>query len=177
MERGVLTSEAVVICKKSGSQVVIVPSAEAVSALAESGFKCPCGTPINEEKVDTAFSISDIGRQLLDGNHWFTILLIVHLVSFGVRLEDILVDQVSGGDEMDCIAAVEGFVVLFELKAKEFNLGNAYSSGVKIGIIEPDYPVIVTTHHVGADAREHFSKSRRSRGSVLLAQELALNLM
>lgn len=160
---GILLPETVVICKKSGSQVVVVPELTAIDTFAQAGFRCPCGNAINQEKVDVAYSISDNGNQLLDGNHWFTVLLIEHLLNFGVPLEDILIDQVSGGDEMDCIASIEGETVLFELKAKEFNLGNAYSFGAKIGILEPDYPVIITTEHVGADAREHFARARRRR--------------
>jgi hypothetical protein len=71
----------------------------------------------------------------------------------------ILVEQMVGTDEIDCLAKISGELVLFELKDKEFNLGSAYSFGAKIGIIKPRYPVIVTSEHVGNDAKEHFIRA------------------
>jgi hypothetical protein len=158
---GIVTAETVVICKKTNAQVSRVPDQSVLVTLAREGLRCACGNTITDEKVDTAVSISDRGQWLLDGSHWFTLLLINGLVEFGVPLDRILVDQVSGGDEMDCIADVGGEIVLFELKDKEFNLGNAYSFGAKIGIIEPEHAVIVTTQYIGNDAKEHFARSRR----------------
>jgi hypothetical protein len=64
---------------------------------------------------------------------------------------------------MDCIADVSGELAFFELKDKEFNLGSAYSFGAKIGIVRPQHPVVVTTEHVGGDAKEHFERAREPR--------------
>jgi len=159
--RGIIAAETVVICKKTNAQVSRVPSPSTLASFAKEGLKCACGNSISDERVDTALSVSERGQWLLDGSHWFTILLIDGLTKLGVPLERILVDQVTGGDELDCIADISAEITLFELKDKEFNLGNAYSFGAKIGIIEPDHPVIVTTEHVGNDAKEHFARSRR----------------
>jgi hypothetical protein len=138
---------------------------------AAKGLKCACGNSISDEMVDTAVSTSERGRLLIDGSRWFTILLVHNLVQFGVPLAKILVEQLSGGDEMDCIADINAEIALFELKDKEFNLGNAYSFGAKIGIIEPDHPVIITTEHVGGDAREHFAKSWKRGGDPWAGEE------
>ncbi len=166
LSNGIVTAETVIICKKTNAQVARVPDQSVLVTLAREGLRCACGSTITDEKVDTAVSISDRGQGLLDGSHWFTLLLIAALVQFGVPLDRILVDQVSGGDEMDCIADLSGKIALFELKDKEFNLGNAYSFGAKIGIIEPRYPVIATTEYVGNDAKEHFAKSRRKSREI-----------
>lgn len=153
-------TETVVICTKTGAQMVKGSDASVVEKAAAQGLKCACGNPITAEKVEQALSISDYGRTLIDGSRWFTVLLIHNLMELGVPLDRILIDQVSGGDEMDCIADIGGDIVLFELKDKEFSLGNAYSFGAKIGIIEPGYPVIVTTEKVGNDAKDHFAKTQ-----------------
>ena len=158
----IVAPETVVICKKTGAQVARVADPTALEEFAQRGLKCACGSSITDEKIDTALSISDLGRSLLDSSHWLTVILIELLVELGVPLRRILIDQVSGGDELDCIADVSGEIVLFELKDKEFNLGNAYSFGAKIGTIGPEFPVIVTTEHVGNDAKTHFSKPRRA---------------
>lgn len=43
-------------------------------------------------------------------------------------------------------------------------MGNAYSFGAKMGIVRPRYPVIVTTEHVGNDAKDHFARARSAAG-------------
>ena len=156
-----IVTETVVICKKTGSQVAKVADPASLQSFANSGLKCACGTPMNNEQINAAVSISDLGRRLLDGSYWLTLLLVHHLIDLGVPIERLLVEQVTGGDEIDCIADIDGKIILFELKDKEFNLGSAYSFGAKIGLMDPEYSVIVTTAHVGADARDHFTRSRR----------------
>lgn len=160
---GLVATETVVICTKSGAQVVKVPTLSTLQAFANNGGRCACGLAITDEKVETALSISERGRALLDGSRWFTVLLIRDFISLGVPLDQLLIDQVSGGDEMDCIAAIDGEIALFELKDKEFSLGNAYSFGAKIGFMNPDYSIIITTEHVGRDAKDHFSKTQQVR--------------
>ena len=91
--------------------------------------------------------------------------LLEELNAVGVPPERTLVEQQSGGDEMDLLADISGELAFFELKDKEFSLGNAYSFGAKIGIIRPDHPIIVTTEYVGNDAKEHFQRASRARTS------------
>jgi hypothetical protein len=167
-------SEVVVVCAKSQAQVARAPSLEAVRALAAQGIKCACGRSIAEERIEEALSITELARGLLDKARWLTILLQKELHRMGVPIEAILVEQNVGGDEIDCLANVSGELVLFELKDKEFSLGNAYSFGAKIAVIRPEHPVIVTTEQVGNDAKEHFVRARltgRSREPSRLRQE------
>ena len=63
-----------------------------------------------------------------------------------------------GTDEIDCIALISGEVVMFELKDKEFSVGNAYSFSAKISTIRPKHSVIITTDKVASDVKERFSR-------------------
>jgi len=112
--------------------------------------------------MEEALAVTDLGRNLLDKARWLSVLLLKELQAVGVSREAVLLEQTVGGDEIDCLANISGELALFELKDKEFNLGNAYSFGAKIGIIRPQHPVIVTTEHVGNDAKEHFIRARRA---------------
>ncbi len=159
-----VATESVVVCKKTGSQVARMPSADLLPELDEKGVRCSCGRSLLHERCEEALAITDAGRALLDGNRWFTLVLIDELLRLGVPLSSILVEQVSGGDEMDCIAVISGDMILFELKDKTFSLGNAYSFGAKIGILRPDKSMIVTTDQVGNDAKEHFQRARAAGG-------------
>ena len=80
---------------------------------------------------------------------WLTLCLLVELQRIGVPLNDTLIEQQVGGDEVDCLAVVSGELVFFELKDKDFNLGNAYSFGAKMGILRPDHAVILSTQKIG----------------------------
>ena len=132
--------------------------------MSEQGVKCACGRPIAKESIEEALSITDLGRNLLDGSRWLTLLLLIELQHVGVSLDNILIEQQMGGDEIDCLAVISGKFVFFELKDKDFSLGNAYSFGAKIGILRPDHAVIFSTQKVGGDTREHFERARVARG-------------
>lgn len=165
-EAGVVETKIVVICAKNGSQVNLVPDLAVLEKLDEHGVRCSCGKPLSAERTEEALHITEYGRMMLDGSRWLSVLVLQNLTDLGVPIESIRMEQEYAGEEVDCIAEVYGRLVLFELKDKPFNLGNAYSFGAKVGIFRPDYPVIVTTEKVGSDAREHFARSaqRGKRG-------------
>jgi hypothetical protein len=131
--------------------------------MASNGLKCACGRSVLEERIDEALTLTEHGRRMLNGSYWMTVLVVVELLDLGIGLDQMLVEQVSGGDEMDFFVDVSGDLVLMELKDKEFNLGNAYSFGSKTGIFQPDYPVIVTSSYVGNDAKDHFAQAASAR--------------
>lgn len=160
----IVDSEIVVVCSKTQAQVTRAKDRELINELSLKGLKCACGVPMIDERIEEALTITELGRALLDKSRWLTVLVIRELEAVGVSREAMLVEQTVGGDEIDCLANVSGELVLFELKDKEFNLGNAYSFGAKIGIIQPKVPVIVTTEYVGKDAKEHFVRARVSSG-------------
>lgn len=162
-ESGLIASEIVIICRKTQAQTGRVPSREILADISQQGVKCACGCPVAEEQIEEALTITDLGRGLLDNSRWLTLLVLAELESIGVPLERVLIEQQDGGDELDLIAEISGEMVFFELKDKEFSLGNAYSFGAKIGIVRPDYPVIISTEYVGGDAKDHFQRALRAQ--------------
>jgi hypothetical protein len=161
---GLVANEVVVLCKRTKAQVMRVPSRDILEELAEKGLKCACGNPIREERVEEALTATDLGKKLLDGSHWFSILLTKELHDTGIPQDHILIEQQVGGEELDCLANISGELAFFELKDKEFSLGNAYSFGAKVGVIRPSHPVVITTEHVGGDAKEHFQRAEVAGG-------------
>jgi len=153
---GLVDTEVVVICRETSAQINRLSSSESFEVLDEVGLKCACGRNLSAEKLEKALSITDFGRLMLDGNRWLSILVLQNLLSLGVPIENIRMEQIYSGEEVDCIAEIYGRIVLFELKDKEFARGNAYSFGAKIGIFQPDFSVVVTTERVGRDAKDHF---------------------
>lgn len=156
---GLITTEYVMVCTKNQQQVARFADADVIEELSRRGVRCGCGRKIEEERMEEAAAITDVGRELLDKSTWMSVILTEELRGLGISDDRIMIEYSSGGDEMDCIADVNGEVVLFELKDKEFSLREAYSFGAKIGLVRPRHPVIVTTERVGGDAKEHFQKA------------------
>lgn len=156
----------VVTCKSRSTQVARAPSRKVLDEMGRQGLKCACGRSVLDERVDEALTLTEHGRQMLNGSYWMSILMVIELLDLGVLLENMLIEQVAGGDEMDFFADVSGELVLMELKDKEFNLGNAYSFGSKTGIFQPSKPIIVTSAYVGNDAKEHFKQAALARRSA-----------
>jgi hypothetical protein len=161
---GLVESEVVVVCSKTNTQATRVPSRDLLDEAAQRGFKCACGKSIVDEPSEEALAITEYGRTLLDGSRWFSLLVVKEIASLGIDIGRILIEQQIGGDEVDCLCDIGGELVFFELKDKEFNLGNAYSCAAKIGILKPGLSVIITTAHVGNDAREHFQRAELAEG-------------
>lgn len=164
IENGLIATEIVVICVKTSAQINLLPSMEAFEHLDKAGVRCACGRPLSAERQEKALTITEFGRAMLDGNRWMSILVLQYLIKLGIPVTNVRMEQIYSGEEVDCIAEIHGRIVLFELKDKEFNRGNAYSFGAKIGIFQPDISVVITTEKVGADARDHFMA--RSAGST-----------
>ena len=158
-------SEIVIVCTKTQAQIARSPTRDIFPQVSAMGVRCACGRALVEEQTEEALSITDLGRGLLDKSRWLTVLVVDELSVVGVSGDSVLVEQQVGGDEIDCVANISGDLALFELKDKEFNLGNAYSFGAKIGIIRPKHPVVVSTEHVGNDAKEHFVRARLAGAS------------
>lgn len=163
VKHSLVVREFVVVCNKAGTPVMRFPSKEALTAISNNFVRCSCGSDVAQERVEEALSVTSDGRSLLDKSHWMNVYLINELMRLGIGVEEIFIEQQSGEDEMDCIAIIGGNLVLFELKDKDFTLGNAYSFGAKIGILRPDVSIIVTTEKVAADARDHFDRARAAR--------------
>jgi hypothetical protein len=162
---GLISSEYVVVCARNSNQVARVADVKVVEEMSRKGVRCGCGRKLVDERREEAVAITDFGRELLDKSTWMSVLLVDELRGVGVSDDRIMIEYSSGGDEMDCIADINGELILFELKDKEFSLREAYSFGAKVGLVRPKHPVIVTTERVGGDAKEHFQKAQLAGAS------------
>lgn len=165
-ESGLVEVELIVTCKQRSTQVARAPTRDALEEMARNGLKCACGRDVLRERIDEALTLNDHGRKMLNGSFWMTVLVMTELEEMGVGLDRMLVEEISGGDEMDFFVDISGELALLELKDKEFSLGNAYSFGSKTGIFHPEHPVIVTSAYVGNDAKEHFRQAAMARRSA-----------
>ncbi len=172
---GLITSEWVLVCKKTQSEILRAPSSHLLNSLAQPGVRCGCGQNMQDERRDEVLTITELGRTLLDGSHWLSILVVDEFVELGIPRDHILVDQQHGGDETDCLVDINGDLAFLELKDKMFSLGNAYPFGAKLPIIQARHSIIVTTDQVGNDVKRHFEAARagekKARASFVFYEE------
>ena len=169
---GLANVESIIICSKSNSHVIRIARAGSLMELAREGVKCACGRPISDETPQDLLTITESGRALLDKSRWMSILLKQRLEALGVHSDSILLECQTKGSEVDCVANICGELVIFELKDKDFSLGEAYALGAKIGLLGPQHAVVITTAHVENAVKEHFKNSARTGRRPLISERL-----
>jgi hypothetical protein len=64
---GLAAEDSVILCQKTGQQILRASSGEAVEESLQKGFKCSlCGKPISQERIEELVVISDFGQKMLD---------------------------------------------------------------------------------------------------------------
>lgn len=120
---------------------------------------CACGRPLELEPSDAVVVAASPLQALLDSSRWLSLVLQAQLLDLGIGQDHMCFNLRVGPDEVDCLADAAGFSVLFELKDKDFTLGNAYSLTSKAALLHPAMVVIVTSGLVTKDAAAHLSSS------------------
>jgi len=70
-ELGLLESDYVVFCRRSGKQISRVSSYQALEEAGKRGFKCfSCGRPILDEKIEQTLKCTGLGRRLAGVELW-----------------------------------------------------------------------------------------------------------
>lgn len=161
----VLEKSLIVICSKTNQWWnMTIPSQKQLKEIEKSEVTCAsCGAKISDERIDTLFKISEKGRKMISGSYWMSGQVVNNLLKFGIRENDVFVGVTFGGEEIDIIALFMGEIFVFELKDREFGLGDAYKFHGKVSRLEQKcnkscdstiYPIVVTTKTVASEARK-----------------------
>jgi hypothetical protein len=139
-----------------------------VQSLADSGLIVTCTASGGSRQ---AYQVSETGRSLLNGSHWMTVWLTSLLIDAGVSAELITWGASSGGDEIDIIAKIEGQSVFFELKDREFGLGDAFPFSSRLARYGGHVGVVITMATVSQEVRRLWLDDRPSRTIVTMEGE------
>lgn len=157
--QNLIKSEYVVLCKKTSEQINKAPMKESIDKMGELGISCSkCNRLITEESIEELITTTDKSNTMLDGSLWMTINLVNSLLSFGVPLEDILVNIEEGPEEIDAVVSIGESLLLFELKDSQFSLGHAYPFQSRLVVYNADTGIIWATKGVAPEVKEHFNK-------------------
>jgi hypothetical protein len=158
VDANLLSTEHVIICKQTSSQVNRVPNKEALEKLANLGVQCSCGRSISDERNEELYVPTEELNKLLNQSYWMTAGLVRLLRKVGIPNDSILLNLIEGSDEIDAFVDFDGALLMIELKDSEFSMGHAYAFGGRIAQYKPSYAMIVSTRGVDQEVKDYFDR-------------------
>jgi hypothetical protein len=165
IDAGIIRREYLVLCRQDSHTICSVHTRSHIDVPPGSDLRCTtCGRAFKDELVQEIYALTEEGRDLMNGSRWMTIWLTDLLISAGIERGNIAVNAVSGDDELDIIASVLNDKVFFELKDRDFGLGDAYPFAFRLSRYGGDRGVVATAGRVDAEAKK-FLKEQNPAGA------------
>lgn len=167
-DAGIIRKEYLLVCKQDSRTICSIPDRTRLEETIGSELRCTgCGRAFTDEIIQDIYAITPDGRTLLNGSHWMTIWVTACLVDAGVPIDKIKWSGSAGDDELDIIADVHGLKVFFELKDREFGLGDAYPFSFRIDRYGGDVGVVITMDVVADEARKFLDEQRQKANAAI----------
>lgn len=123
---GLAAKDYVILCQKTGQQILRASSGEAVEESLQKGFKCSlCGKPISQERIEELIVISDFGQKMLDRDYWLVVRAFGALETLGITQKEILVER-SSAQAPIIFFNLGGRPAVLVLKSAPFTLNDVY---------------------------------------------------
>jgi hypothetical protein len=172
LAEGLVRKEYLILCRKDSHTICTVPTPEELKVGSGSGLTCAvCGRPLKDEVIQEIYALSETGRALLSSSRWMTIWVTEILTAAGVSKDSIAWNAVASGDELDILTEALGPRVFFELKDREFGLGDAYPFAFRVSRYGGAFGVVVTTDRVADEAKRFFEEQTRNMGARIYTIE------
>jgi hypothetical protein len=163
LDSGLLSKEYLVVCRQDSHTLCTVEDRERLTAAG--AMKCTiCGRPFAEELVQEIYAITDAGTKLLNGSHWMTIWVTELLRNAGLGLERIEWSSTGAEDEIDIVANICGRKIFFELKDREFGVGDAYPFLYRVERFGGSFGVVASTASIADEVKRVFMERRQPGG-------------
>lgn len=144
LDNGLIRKEFLIRCRQDSRTLGTIAEKNRLETESGIDLHCTtCGRKFSEELIQEIFALTEDARALIAGNHWMTIWITDMLLNAGITKDNIKWNAAVGEDEMDLIVDVLGIRVFFELKDREFGLGDAYPFSFRIERYGGDAGVIL----------------------------------
>lgn len=165
LENELVRKEFLVLCRKDSRTLCTVETREELEGDSGQKFKCSvCGRSFSAELIEEIFALTARGRKMLTSSHWMTIWVTSILVECGIPLEQIKWGATAGEDEIDIVAEIQGQSIFFELKDREFGLGDTYPFTARVQRYGARAGVIISMDDIAEEADKFLSEQSRSLG-------------
>ena len=167
---GLVTKEYLVVCQKSSRALTHVASLEEIKSGPTSQLPCAeCGRKFSEERTEEIILPTELARTMMSSSRWMQIWLTVRLERLGIPRSEIVWNLVRAAEDIDVIAGIQGTLMFFELKDREFGLGDAYPFNYRVARYGGEIGIVLTCDKVAQDAKTFFEEQTklRRRGEVV----------
>jgi len=159
-----MSEEYLLTCKQDQHTICVVPSKEHITKGHMSSLRCSiCGRPFPEENLQVIYTLTKRGKKLIDGNLWMSIWITELLKKSGIEEGEIKWNLEASGEELDIMVEAFDSRLFFELKDREFGLGDAYPFVYRITRYRGSVGVIATMDKISKDAKKFFEEEIQRR--------------
>ena len=168
-----ITEEYLLTCKQDQHTICVIPSKEHLTIDPMVSLRCSvCGRSFPEENLQVIYTLTERSKKLLDGSLWMYIWVTELLKKSGVKEECIKWGLEASGEEIDIMVEDFDSRLFFELKDREFGLGDAYPFVYRITRYGGDGGIIATMDKVSTDAKKFFEEETHRREYPIKIQYL-----
>jgi len=172
LDNSLVRKEYLVICRQDSRTLCTVPDKRKLESANGNYLQCTtCGRDFKDELIQEIYALTDACKELISGSHWMTIWVTDLLTSAGIPRENIKWNAAAGDDELDIVADIQGMAVFFELKDREFGLGDAYPFGFRVERYGGDVGVVLTMDKVANEAKKFFEEQANRRSGRIETAE------
>lgn len=165
LDLGLLRREYLVQCRQDSHTICAIQVRAEIETGGAAGFRCTiCGRPFRDELVQEIFALTEAAKRLLTGSRWMTIWVTELLIASGIDPQQIAWNAVAGEDELDIMTDALGPRAFFELKDREFGLGDAYPFAYRVTRYGGSFGIVVSMERVAEEAKRFFSEQRPAMG-------------
>jgi hypothetical protein len=159
---GLITEEYLLTCKQDQHTICVVPSKEHLAKESLSSLRCSvCNRLFSEENMQVIYTLTEEGKKLLRGSRWMSIWVTELLKKAGVKKEYIKWGLEANGEELDILVEDFDTRIFFELKDREFGLGDAYPFVYRTTRYGGRIGIVATMDRVSPDAKKFFEETHR----------------
>lgn len=163
-----ISEEYLLKCKDDQHTICQVSSKEQLAADLMKNLKCNCGRHFAEEDHKTIYILTDNCKKLINGSLWMSIWITELLKNNGVDIDRIKWGIEANGEEIDIMVEDFSMRIVFELKDREFGLGDSYPFVYRIDRFNGDLGIIATTDKVSKDAKKFLEEQTHRRESNII---------
>lgn len=159
-----IKEEYLLICKHDQHTICVVPDKNYLTQESMISSRCNvCERTLSEENLQVIYTPTERGKRLIDGSLWMVIWITELLVENGINKQNIKWGLEANGEELDIMVEDFNSRFFFELKDREFGLGDAYPFISRISRYEGRMGIVATMDKVSADAKRFFEEEENLR--------------
>lgn len=159
LKNNLISKDYIILCKKTGQQILRVSSKEAIEETSQKGFKCYiCGNNIAEENIDELITCSEFGRKMVTGDWWLLIMAYNSLLKLGIQQKDIFIQRAEEGSYYIFIN-FNNRILFLVLNNKKLSLDDTFSINAQISAYRLPYVAIISTQKISYLLKRHLKQS------------------